>query len=266
MKLIFLIQLLCLFCTLNESEATVIVNEFKASSGAMLDAIKLNDKVYYTRMSASVKINRGDIVLCKIPGSDNNRIYRIIGLPGEIIEGVDKNIFINGTKLDELYTSHREADIIPKEQNPRDYFGPITVPKEAYFVMGDNRDRSYDSRFFGTINIDYIIGKVTKINNSKIKVYYADNKLPNSSSYNSKRKVDFGIFSGINCNDDLCTMMVMKDGNVKETYLCDTSKLPFSKLKKCKSCKGKEVKVIWLKEDDDNAPIDKSAIDVIFNK
>ena len=92
-------------------------------------------------------------------------VKRVIGLPGETVEVQDKAVYINGRKLDEPYKIHVDSTDIqrrpwtPEELKIRDNYGPVTVPPDSYFVMGDNRDNSNDSRYWGFVTWDEIIGK-----------------------------------------------------------------------------------------------------------
>ena len=102
---------------------------------------------------------RGDVIVFEYPEDPSKDfIKRVIGLPGDVVEGKDKKVYVNGQLYQNPHEVHKESDMIPKEQNPRDTFGPITVPPDSYFVMGDNRDRSYDSRFWGFVRRDQIKG------------------------------------------------------------------------------------------------------------
>ncbi len=78
-------------------------------------------------------------------------IKRVIGLPGDVVEGRDGSVFVNGVRLDEPYLKQPDLPIRP--------FGPVTVPVDSLFVMGDNRRASQDSRFFGPIPVDDVVGK-----------------------------------------------------------------------------------------------------------
>lgn len=75
----------------------------------------------------------------------------------------DKELFVNNKPVKESYIVHKEPDVVPASQNPRDNFGPATVPEGSYFMMGDNRDRSYDSRFWGFVEKSKIKGTVKNI-------------------------------------------------------------------------------------------------------
>jgi signal peptidase I len=82
-------------------------------------------------------------------------IKRVVGVGGDKVEIKDKKVYINNVPLDESYTVYKDDKIDPS----RDNFGPFTVPRRSFFVMGDNRDQSYDSRFWGIVDISEIKGK-----------------------------------------------------------------------------------------------------------
>ena len=98
---------------------------------------------------------RGDVVVLNAPvdGADKPYIKRIIGLPGETIELRDDSVFINGQQLDEPYLDE------VTECGSQRYCGPLTIPEDAVFVMGDNRDDSEDSPDFGPVETDRLVGK-----------------------------------------------------------------------------------------------------------
>jgi signal peptidase I len=111
-------------------------------------------------------IRRLDIIAFKSPTEGNIPfVKRVIGLPGERVEVRGKAVYVNGNKLDEPYKIHVDSTVYsadpwtPEELKIRDNFGPVTVPPDHYFVMGDNRDNSNDSRYWGFVTWDEIIGK-----------------------------------------------------------------------------------------------------------
>jgi signal peptidase I len=122
----------------------------------------LVDKDYYKRHS----VKRGDIVVFPYPGDQSKEfVQRVIGLPNDKIEIRDKVLFINNKPQKEVYVIHKDSNIIPRDsgwlESNRDNFGPVVVPQSSLFVMGDNRDHSFDSRMWGMkfINISSLKGK-----------------------------------------------------------------------------------------------------------
>ena len=152
---------------------TFVVQAFKIPSGSMLDTLLIGDHLlvnkflYGTRIPFTDKVimpledpQRGDVIVFEFPeDTSKDFIKRSIGPPGDVVEMKDKALYRNGEKLVEPYIKHTD----PSAQQRRDNFGPITVPAGKYFVMGDNRDESYDSRFWGFVDKDKIRGKAWMI-------------------------------------------------------------------------------------------------------
>lgn len=144
---------------------TFIVQAFKIPSGSMEDTLLIGDHLLVTKFLYGTKIpftdkkilkirdpKQGDVIVFEYPEDPSKDfIKRVVGTPGDVIEVKDKKLFVNDKPYNNPHEVHKEKEIIPKEQNPRDNFGPFTVPANSYFVMGDNRDRSYDSRFWGVV-------------------------------------------------------------------------------------------------------------------
>ncbi len=151
---------------------TFLVQAFKIPSGSMEDTLVIGDHLLVSKFIYGTKIplsdkrvltlrdpRRGDVIVFEYPEDPSKDfIKRVVGIPGDVVEGKDKKVFVNGTHYQSPHEVHKEKDIIPKEMNPRDSFGPITVPENSYFCMGDNRDRSYDSRFWKFVRRDQIKG------------------------------------------------------------------------------------------------------------
>ncbi len=151
---------------------TFIVQAFKIPSGSMEDTLLIGDHLLVCKFIYGTKIpftdsrilkirdpKRGDVIVFEYPEDPSKDfIKRVVGLPGDVVEGRDKKVFVNGKPYENPHEIHKEKEIIPKAQNPRDNFGPVTVPTDSYFVMGDNRDRSYDSRFWGFVKSPKIKG------------------------------------------------------------------------------------------------------------
>lgn len=151
---------------------TFVVQAFKIPSGSMEDTLLIGDHllvnkfIYGTQLPFTDKQiltlrdpKRGDVVVFEYPEDPRKDfIKRVIGLPGDVVEGKGKKVYVNGKLYENVHEVHKEIENIPKEQNPRDTFGPIVVPENSYFVMGDNRDRSYDSRFWKFVRRDQLKG------------------------------------------------------------------------------------------------------------
>jgi len=161
---------------------TFVIQAFKIPSGSMIPTLLVGDHILVNkfllgtpvdipftnitlfRMPGLRKVHRGDIIVFKYP-EDPKRdfIKRVIGTDGDVITEKDKDIYVNGRKLIEPYVQHVDSDIKPGQFDKRDNFGPIVVPKGSVFVMGDNRDQSYDSRFWGFVDDSQIKGKAVII-------------------------------------------------------------------------------------------------------
>jgi signal peptidase I len=111
---------------------------------------------------------RGDVVVFKFPHDPKkDYVKRCIGLPGETIEIRNKVVYINGEPLDEPWLKRcpkreyfRDGDQIQDSAfSKRDNYGPVVIPKNSYFMMGDNRDNSSDSRYWGVLDYDFIRGQ-----------------------------------------------------------------------------------------------------------
>ncbi len=166
-KAIFIAILIALFIR------TFIVQAFKIPSGSMLPTLQVGDWLLVNKFIYGVKIpalrstaipiknpDRGDIVVFIYPMDRSiDFIKRVIGVAGDIIEIKNKKIFINRTPFDDPYGVYTDNLVIPPSVQPRDNFGPVTVPEGHIFVMGDNRDSSYDSRFWGFVNCRDVLGK-----------------------------------------------------------------------------------------------------------
>ncbi|MDD2540013.1 MAG: signal peptidase I [Desulfuromonadaceae bacterium] len=151
---------------------TYIVQAFKIPSGSMEDTLQIGDHLLVNKFIYGTEIpfidkrvltirdpRRGDVIVFEYPEDPSKDfIKRVIGVPGDVVEGKDKKVYVNGKLYVNPHEVHKEKDLIPKEVNPRDTFGPFTVPADSYFVMGDNRDRSYDSRFWKFVRRDQIKG------------------------------------------------------------------------------------------------------------
>ena len=140
---------------------TFVVQAFKIPSGAMLETIQIGDHLLVNKLIYKFKPpERGDIIVFKYPVDPNKDfIKRIVGVGGDSIEIKDKEVYINNMLIEERYVIHGDSRMLSSDISPRDNFGPVTIPNNSYFVMGDNRDNSLDSRFWGFVDSKYIKGK-----------------------------------------------------------------------------------------------------------
>lgn len=146
---------------------------FTIPSGSMLNTIQIGDYLLVNKFLYGVKIpftdkylfrgedpQRGDIIVFKFPGDESvDYIKRIVGVPGDVIEVKNKQLYRNGEAVKESYIQHTHPNFIGRLDN----VGPVTVPEDEYFVMGDNRDNSEDSRAWGTVSREKIHGKAWRI-------------------------------------------------------------------------------------------------------
>jgi signal peptidase I len=152
---------------------TFVVQAFKIPSGSMKPTLQVGDHILVNKFIYGVKIpylstvvlpvknpQRGDIVVFKFPVDPRKDfIKRVIALAGDVVEIRDKTIFINARRVNHDFGVFSDPRTIAGNLKPRDNLGPITVPKDALFVMGDNRDESFDSRFWGFVPIRDVSGK-----------------------------------------------------------------------------------------------------------
>jgi signal peptidase I len=162
---------------------TFIVQAFKIPTGSMENNLLIGDHLLVNKFvlgpTASAlerallpvaDVKRDDVVVFKYPEEpDRDFIKRVIGLPGETVEVREKKVYINGKALDEPFTHFLDPVGNASEFHEvtsidvRERYGPVTVPANQYFVMGDNRDNSQDSRYWGFLPRDYIKGRALVI-------------------------------------------------------------------------------------------------------
>jgi signal peptidase I len=155
---------------------TFIVQAFKIPTGSMENNLLIGDhllvnKFVFAPTVTSLErallpidpIRRGDIIVFKYPEEpERDFIKRVIGLPGDTLELRNKRVYINDTMLNEPYVHY----LVPPDEegsggefDVRVQYGPVTVPPGHYFMMGDNRDNSQDSRYWGFMPQEYIKGR-----------------------------------------------------------------------------------------------------------
>jgi len=150
-----------------------IVQAFKIPSGSMIPTLLIGDHILVNKFIYGTKIpfsenrilefrkpGKGDIIVFKYPENpEKDFIKRVVATAGDVIEERNKIVSVNGTPLSEPYIRHFDMNARPEGMDPRDNFGPITIPPNKVFVMGDNRDQSYDSRYWGFVDLKSIRGK-----------------------------------------------------------------------------------------------------------
>jgi signal peptidase I len=148
-----------------------VFQAFKIPSGSMEDNLKIGDHIIVnkfiygrsgdgalSKLIPTRDVRRGDVIVFRFPEDpETDFVKRVVGLPGETIEIRDKQVHINGKALEEPYAVFDDSTIypaqpaLPEPYRSRDQFGPVTVPAGQYFSMGDNRDHSHDSRYWGFV-------------------------------------------------------------------------------------------------------------------
>jgi signal peptidase I len=138
---------------------TFVVQAFKIPSGSMLPTLQVGDHLLVNKFLYSfTPIRRGDIIVFKFPQDESRDfIKRVIGLPGETLEIRGRQILINGVPLSEPYAVYSEGAL--SRALERDHLGPLVIPSGKFFMMGDNRDHSMDSRVWGFLDMHKIKGK-----------------------------------------------------------------------------------------------------------
>lgn len=156
-----------------------VMQAFRIPSGSMADNLLVGDHIVVNKFVYSPsgsrlfgkifpfgEVGRGDVVVFRYPrnpGSDF--VKRVIALPGETVSIRDKIVFVDGQPLEEPWKLHLDPNVyplqpaLPEPYRSRDQFGPFTVPEGSYFVLGDNRDLSHDSRYWGAVPTGLITGR-----------------------------------------------------------------------------------------------------------
>lgn len=144
---------------------TFVVQAFKIPSGSMLPTLQVGDHILVNKFLYSfTDPQRGDIIVFKFPQDEGRDfIKRVIALPGEKVEVRGKQLYINDKPLAEPFAVHLDPTTLENPRSPRDNFGPVVVAPGQLFMMGDNRDYSMDSRFWGFLDLKKVKGKAFMI-------------------------------------------------------------------------------------------------------
>lgn len=173
---------------------TFVIQAFKIPSGSMEKTLLIGDHILVSKFAYGTHIpneipflniklfediilfskvpKREDIIVFKFPKDERRDfIKRVIGLPGDLLEVRRQKIYINGKLLEDSHARHTEM-ASNSALVPRDDFGPVLVPEGYVFVMGDNRENSQDSRYWGFLSVDKIRGKA-------LMIYWSWNRIEN---------------------------------------------------------------------------------------
>ena len=155
---------------------SMVAQAYQIPSGSMERTLLVGDYIYINKMFYGPEIDvpyllhhrfpgilkprRGDIIVFRYPVDlRKDFIKRCVAVEGQTVAIRNKVLYVDGVKQDEPYVIHEDDRILPREASVRDNFGPIVVPKGMIFMMGDNRDNSLDSRFWGPLSLDLVRGK-----------------------------------------------------------------------------------------------------------
>jgi len=183
--------------------ALILATSFKSAiadwnivpTGSMKPTIVEGDRIFVNKLAYDLKIpyttwhigewsdpQRGEIVVFYSPADKKRLVKRVVGLPGDTIAMLNNILFINGKSLNyepindqsndkisdynyfmENLNGRKHPVMISPDHSSLRSFGPVTVPEDSYFMMGDNRDNSADSRYFGFVERNRIVGQATAI-------------------------------------------------------------------------------------------------------
>lgn len=161
-----------------------VLKTFYIPSGSMEDTLLIGDHLFVNRYIFGPRpttleqkllpgrdVRRGDIVIFRSPETPKiDLVKRCIGLPGDEIRMVDKRLLLNGEEVDDgVYAVHRDPRTYPSTgpfgptQLRRDNWGPLLVPDDHLFCLGDNRDHSHDSRYWGPVPLSLVKGRAAVV-------------------------------------------------------------------------------------------------------
>ena len=152
---------------------TFVVQAFKIPSGSMMNTLLVGDHILVNKFIYGVKLpyidktiiqikepKREDIVVFKYPKDPKlDFIKRVIGVAGDVVEIRNQKVYVNGELMERDYAIHSRSRGLQAALGLGDNFGPVRVPAHSLFVLGDNRDNSKDSRFWGFVDLSAVKGK-----------------------------------------------------------------------------------------------------------
>jgi signal peptidase I len=150
-----------------------VIQAFRIPSESMYDTLLKGDFLFVNKFEYGPKIpftdirlpglrhpRRGDVIVFQFPQNPSQDfIKRLIATEGQTVQVKDKRVLVDGVELTEPYVKHSDPEIRPPGYDFRDNFGPLTVPKGSLFMMGDNRDNSNDSRYWGVVDMGLVKGR-----------------------------------------------------------------------------------------------------------
>ena len=150
-----------------------VIQAFRIPSESMRDTLLVGDFLFVNKFEYGPKIpfthirlpglrppHRGDVIVFQFPQDPSKDfIKRCIATGGQTLEVHNKQVSVDGRPLTEPYTIHTDPTVRPAGYDYRDNFGPVTVGSGELFMMGDNRDNSNDSRYWGTLDMDLVKGR-----------------------------------------------------------------------------------------------------------
>jgi signal peptidase I len=154
-----------------------VIQAFKIPSGSMKPTLLVGDHILVNKFIYGIRLpywnneiisistpKRQDIVVFRYPvDPSKDFIKRVIGLPGDTVRIQGKKVFVNEQILEEPYAVHSDSRVLPASASNRDNMEALVVPPHSLFVMGDNRDESYDSRFWKFVDVSELRGKAFMI-------------------------------------------------------------------------------------------------------
>jgi signal peptidase I len=178
---------------------SVVADWNDVPTGSMKPTIMEGDRIFVNKLAYGLKVpfttihlahwdtpQRGEIVVFNSPADGTRLVKRVVGIPGDEIVMVDNELLVNGKRVEyddvdpsvTRWMPSNSDNVFHEEQlgdhkhammtnvfarNPRSTFGPIKVPEGQYFMLGDNRDNSADSRYIGTVPLDNIVGRSSRV-------------------------------------------------------------------------------------------------------
>jgi signal peptidase I len=140
------------------------IQAYKIPAASNEPTLLIGDHILVDRHITARNPSRGDLIVFEYPENpQSDFVKRVVAVAGDTVEIRNKMLFVNGLAVSEPYVVHEDSEVYSANLGPRDNFKLVTVPENSYFVMGDNRDRSYDSRFWGFVEKHEIKGTVKNI-------------------------------------------------------------------------------------------------------